>query len=204
MKLKSIAHHKTSQEKKKLFMTVFITVIMVSSIAGFAMTNYTSMDSVKIHNRKFYSANGIWQTNVNFYGKPLTLKTTILPNETVKTPDIGFGDFKDKIVYVALNPDFKSYNLQLFLQLVSGFALRMQNVCLPSWNFSFCQQLPVKECSTIPDSFLIIFDDGNENIIKQKNCLILKADINQNQTQQTQTDSNKLIDSVLFRLFNIN
>jgi flagellar basal body-associated protein FliL len=218
MNIKPIRHHKTKQEKKKLFMTLFIVIIMISSIAGFAITNYTSMSSVRVNGKKFFYNNGLWQTNVNFYDQPLTLKTTILPNETIHVPDIEFNDFKDKTVYVAINPDFQAYNLQLFLQLISRISLRMQQVCLPSWNFTFCQQVPIKECPVSSEHLMIIFDKSEKpNIVTFNSCLTVNANIDNTENDninKTNNESaineknevgneNKIVDSLLFKLFNI-
>ena len=191
-KLSTKARIEEKSKKSRNLMTIFVAVILLASIAGFAFEFNTS-EQTKYKEFKFsQAANGLWQTSVN--GK--SIQTSLLPQDVENitiSGSIDLNDFSGKIYYIA-----KSWNMQAMQELGNTLnAKQFQPACLPEQeNETDCSDLPLKSCSDASfNQPIIIFKEANETSAEYSNyCLVLNTDLNDS------SSSAKAADAAIFKI----
>ena len=168
---------KTEREEKdrkmKIWLTVFIVVVMAASTAGFAVEfSSDSGESKKYNGIKFTLTEQGWQPK----GYPIA--TSYLPQEVENISSSGtfsYMDFNAK-AYLISAPYMQSEALELLRYLPIN---NLQQACLEEEeNVSYCSDLPLKGCEDAStDSGVIIFKESNETSIEYGNyCLQIQGD----------------------------
>jgi len=187
---------KESRDKKRRnLMTIFVSIILLASIAGFSLDWGGGNEEIKYNGFKFVQTEAGWKTNANGYD----IQTTLLPGdvENISLQGVAsLNDFGGKIYYIA-----KSWNMPALqeLSLVIN-AEQFQQACLPEeGNETGCADSPLKNCDDASSSSpVIIFKDANETSAEYSNyCLVLNTDLNDS------TSSIKIVDRVIFALYGI-
>jgi len=182
-------------KRRRNLMTVFVSIILIASIAGFSL-NWNESEEVKYKEFKFVQTeNGAWKTKADGY----EIQTTLLPGDVKNISLYGvasLNDFSGKIYYIA-----KSWNipaLQEFSLVIN--AEQFQQACLPEEaNETECIDSPLKSCNDASSSSpVIIFKNTNETSAEYSNyCLVLNTDLNDSMS------SIKTVDRVIFALYGI-
>lgn len=195
MKLKKIQSAEEKQKKEqrlKLFMAIFVTVLLGASTAAYALMETGSSESKKYGDFTFVRAdNGGWQI------KKTNIITSYLPqdveNITLKgNPELD--DFSGTVYFNALGSIEISAANELLRVLPSEKAVLS---CSPeNENETFCADLPLKSCDDASSGMPVIsFEQSNETSISYSNyCLTIKAD-NENAL--------KAMDRIIFGLYSV-
>lgn len=195
MKIRKIVT-KTDLEQKdkrmKMWLTVFIVVIMAASTAGFALNfNSNSNGQTRTYkDTKFTITNQGWQPEgYSFY-------TTYLPQD-VENVTLGgnfvSADFSSK-VYLISPPYLQNDVLELVKYLP---ITNLQQACLiEDENVSYCSNVPIKSCADAnSQSAVIIIKEGNQSSVEYKGyCLQLTGD---------SSSMLKVADRALFKAYGI-
>ena len=182
-------------KKMRNLMTVFVSIILLASIAGFSLDWGGGNEAVKYNGFKFVKTETGWQTNAN--GREII--TTLLPGDVENISMQGvasLNDFSGKIYYIA-----KSWNMQALqeLSLVIN-AEQFQQACLPEeGNETDCSDLPLKDCNYAnANQPVVIFKNANETSAEYSGyCLVLNTDLDDSMS------SIKVVDRVIFALYGL-
>ena len=170
IKLKTLETKKAREEKQRrnqVIMGVFIAVIMVTSIAGFALWNRPVEEGQKTEvydNYEFIEFEGLWRTQLDIEGRDIVLNSFYLPQELENITTKGkplLADFRKKIVYITIN-SASSETQQAFSEFwstLNTFVFRIQIACpKQEANSSFCieRNWPIKSCDDADSSTAII------------------------------------------------
>lgn len=158
----------------KIFLSVFISLIMISSILGYMFVEREQ--SIKYKGYKFVNINENWVADVNKEKVFVSERPDLLTN--ISTPDLSLGylNSMDKI-YLSLNPEEKlSSSLYLFsLNILSKLKTKLIEACIE--DSEECKDLPLKTCDDATDrAFVIIIKRGSGNYKYENNCLTIIGD----------------------------
>jgi len=191
---------KKDQEKKskrnRMWIGLFIVVLMVASTVGFALLQTTREETEEsqqeYNNQKFVKTDRGWQTQTSVLGKIITINTFYLPQELENITTSGqaiLDNFRSKTIYLVAD-DYEERQAASFLwSALNPIALRIQMACLEEEsNDSFCQDnnLPTKNCDNAnqQNTIIIIKEITEENIqtttINFKNSCLLIEDKKKN------------------------
>lgn len=211
-KLKSGKEREREERKKKIWMGVIISAIMVASTAAFALFSKeetSSSSSKQIYNAiTFYKQNALWQASIKGSTGERTVSTYYLPQEieNITCERCNFAvlqNFNNKNLYFSLDSSIPYQAAAEAERNLDGLFIRAQPSCLiESENSSFCneQNLPVKECPTEAGSESVVFElrknDNNETkVLYYPNCIRIEA--------SNQQDFIKAIDSLIFSIYGV-
>jgi len=190
-KIQSAAEKEKKERRTRLWMAVFVTVILGASTAAYALMETQSAEKRSYKEFTFYRTDSGWQP------KKMNIVTSYLPQDVENITIDGNLDLKDfsGIVYVnALgNADLNAANELIRTLNVEKATLS----CSPeNENESFCSELPIKSCADAsPGNEVIIFESSNETSIKYSDyCLTI--------TGQSD-DILKAVDRTIFGLYSI-
>jgi hypothetical protein len=187
------AEEKEKKDKRlKIFMTIFMVVVLGASTAAYALIDTGSSQ------RKTYNGITFTLTQSGWNPKKMNIYTSYLPSDVENISIDGspsLDSLKGNLYLNALgNNELNAAN-----ELLKTLAIekRPTLACSPAYeNESFCADLPIKSCDDASaESPLISFEQANETSISYKNyCLVIKGD-NENMI--------KAADRVIFGLYGI-
>lgn len=181
------------QRKNQTIIGVFIVVIMVSSIAGYALwgSPETEKGQQNYNDYAFVKTENGWQTQLNIEGKNIILNSLYLPQELENLTAKGkplLGDFKGKEVYIMAESPKERQAASQLASALDSFALRLQLACSEQEADSeFCQDLPIKNCDNANmQTSIIVINEQEEKAENQtettkasvnykNNCLVIEA-----------------------------
>jgi len=164
------------EHKKRRIMGIVISLVMLSSIAAFALMEYgqnnTDENQQKYKDYKFTLSEGGWQTKINNN----LITTSFLPQdvENISSPAFIQNSF-DSVYFIADTFEEKGAAEELSRVIQAD---RKQLACLPEEeNMSYCNDLPLKNCSDAsPQTGIIIVEEKNESQINYNNyCLTVSG-----------------------------
>ena len=159
--------------KKSLYLTIFIVVIMVSSVIGFVA--FTGQDDgvkadLEYNGFSFIKANSGWITKIN----SRDIYFDYLPNEV---KDINYDKSKLSIqskVYIAYDPS-KKENMDFILSKldsnIKSLGYTTNLACVKEKN---CPDVPVVDCES-KDNILFLKIDNKNDIYRDKGCIIIEG-----------------------------
>ena len=181
-------------KRRRIFMTIIVAVILITSIAGFSL-NWNESEEVKYNGFKFVSTETGWKTKAGGY----EVQTMLLPGDVENISLYGvasLNDFGGKIYYIA-----KSWNIPALQELGMHLqAEQFQQACLPEGeNETGCSDVPLKSCNDASSgSPVIIFKNADKTSAEYSSyCLVLNTDLNDSMS------SIKVADRVIFALYGI-
>lgn len=160
--------------KSKIFISVFISLIMVSSIIGYMFGD--SEESVKYKGYKFVNNNGNWVANINNKQIILSERPDLLEDISVPEIELSYLNFMSK-VYLSLNPEDKmEATLYLFAQnVLSNLNPKLIRSCIN--DSAECKEMPLKSCQDATNNiFVIVIKRGEKSIDYKENCLTITGD----------------------------
>lgn len=159
--------------KSKIFLSIFITFIMVSSIVGFMFKG--SDQSVKYEGYKFTQVNNNWVANINKQKVFVSERPDLLENISVPNLKLNYLNSMSKI-YLSMNPKDKlDSSLYLFsLNVLSNLRSPLTRACID--DSEECKEIPLKSCDdATANIFVIMIERGEENNLYKDNCLSIKG-----------------------------
>ena len=177
MKIKKIVTKTDLQEKDKkmkIWLTVFIVVIMAASTAGFAL-NFSSENNgqTRTYNGlKFSITDRGWQP------KGYSIYTSYLPQDVENVSLSGnfvAKDFNAKAYLIS--PPYLQNDVLEFLKYLP--ITNLQQACLKEdENVSYCSNVPIRSCAdATSQSAVIIVKEGNQSSVNYKGyCLEITSD----------------------------
>lgn len=179
------AHKKQKSNKTRLFLPVFIAIIMITSILGF-MNSPDTEQQYKYNDHLFTQTDKGWITYVN--NRPLLLAYDPQSLESISIDDISLSELNSaQKTYLSTNPEdnlnqVALYNFQQnIIPLLSARLVTSCTVDIPQ-----CSEKPIKTCEDASDDVkVIIIKSSNQTAVKYRdNCLTIQGK-NQNLTQAT-------------------
>lgn len=179
------AHKKQKSNKTRLFLPIFIALIMITSILGF-MHSPDTEQQYKYNGHLFTQTDKGWVTYVN--NRPLSLAYDPQSLESISIDDISLSELNSaQKTYLSTNPEdnlnqVALYNFQQnIIPLLSTRLVTSCTVDIPK-----CSEKPIKTCEDASDDVkVVILESSNQTAVKYKdNCLIIQGK-NQNLTQAT-------------------
>jgi len=159
--------------KSKIFLSVFITFIMVSSILGYMIGNGDS--SVKYQGYKFTQIDNGWVANIN--KEQIMISENPRNFEEIDMQDLEFSYLNSMgKIYLALNPeDNLDQGLQLFsLNILSKLKVPIVRACID--DSEECSELPLKSCADAnSNTFVLIIKRGVKLSSYDNNCLTIQG-----------------------------
>ena len=193
MKIRKIVT-KTEREEKdrkmKMWLTIFIVVVMAASTAGFAVEFSSNSESNTYKGIKFTRTDQGWQP------KGYSIFTTYLPQDVANVTSSGtfsYTDFSSK-AYLISSPYLQNDAVELLRYLP---ITNLQQACLKEdENVSYCSNVPIKSCADAnSQSAVIIIKEGNQSSVEYKGyCLQLTGD---------SSSMLKVADRALFKAYGI-
>ena len=165
---------KPEKKSRKLFLPIFIALIMILSALGF-MWKGPSKDQYKYNNLLFTKTKNGWLTYVDNKAFLLTYSPRELENITaaISLNNLNYA----QIIFFSLNPEEDVY------QAVYDFQTNMNNLFVPllipacTANVSKCINITLKNCQDATENAkVIIFKEENQTKITYKNnCLTIQG-----------------------------
>ena len=191
-KIQSAEEKQKKEQRLKLFMAIFVTVILGASTAAYALMETGSSTNKKYGDFTFIrSDNGGWQL------KKTSIVTSYLPQDVKNITLTGspkLDDFSGTLYFNALGTVEISAANELLKLLPSEKAILS---CSPeNENESFCADLPLKSCADASSGMPVIsFEQSNETSASYSNyCLIINSD-NENAL--------RVMDRIIFELYSV-
>ena len=191
--MRSLINKKDKSKQNQLILGVFLIIVMLFSILGYALGGRDNEENKKIeyNNIEFIQdSSGYWVFEIQ--GQSFSTKYN--PEET---NDISFftysqiNDYSSKPLYLV--GKFQEPNYEISRNL-NNLVLRIQNACLSEENC--LDSLPIKDCSI--DNIIVVQEPLDEiyveEIYQQENCIFITANL-ENQT--------KYVDKFLFEILGI-
>ncbi len=164
---------KVKKQRKKLFLPVFIAIILISSMVGFMWKGKENTDYKEYKGHNFNKVNDKWVTQIKgkqviFDYSPEELENIILP---------PFNTNVNKI-YLAVDPEQTDTNINYILQKITNTLLDIgiRPVLACTKDSPSCPDIPVVDCKNT-DIVIQVIKADKTTIFKQDNCIILEGDI---------------------------
>jgi hypothetical protein len=190
--MRSLVNKKDKSKQNQLILGVFLIIVMLFSILGYALGGRDGENNEKIEydEIEFIRDNsGYWNFNVQGYD----FMTKYNPQEVENISffnSLTFNNYNNKPLYFV--SEFNEPNYEISRNL-NQFVLRIQGGCLSEKN---CEKsFPIKNCSI--DNIIIINEpllEGVEEIYQRDNCVFIVASF-ENQTRYS--------DAFLFKILGI-
>ena len=191
--IKTKAQSEARKKRNQLIIGIFISLLMVSSIVGYALLSgygeeNQNQKKQEYNNYVFTKTEEGWQTKVNVAGNEIFLTSFFLPSELENITTEGrpfLSDFQGKTIYIIANNLSERRAASIFASALGKFVLRIQLACSEEEaNESFCSEnnLPVKSCEDASFTTLVIeIKEGKEetevktNVNYKNSCLIIEG-----------------------------
>ena len=164
-----------NEKNKKILISVFIAILMITSIAGFiAFPQTKTIDEKKFYKDLEFTREGDrWTTDAN------NQKISVLINpEEIKEQDIKAKDlFSSQKIYISVNP--KDNLGRISQELNNLFNLLNKRIITSCYSdIPGCESLLIKTCkdATNLNKVIIIKIENNTNIKYNPNCLEINGD----------------------------
>jgi len=167
-KLKSAKEKQEKEKRTKLFMAVFVIIILGASTAAYALMESTSVEKKKYNEFTFIKAENRWKE------KSMNFTTQYLPQEVENINFTGKIDFTlfDSSAYAIASGSDEQIAANEFIQ---AMPLKKVNLaCLPNQaDDAICNYLPLKTCDDAHfKNAVMIFSEADESYVRFDNyCL---------------------------------
>lgn len=160
--------------KKNLYVTIFIVLLMVSSVIGFVAFSGQGENKIKAdyeyNGFNFFKINNGWITKINsgdiyFDYLPSEVKDISYDNSKLSTQNkvyVAYGPSKDNIDFVLSKVDS---NIRLL-----GYSTNL--ACIKEEN---CPDIPVVNCQEKDNIILLRINEKN-NIYRDNGCIVIEGE----------------------------
>jgi hypothetical protein len=190
-KIKSKEEIEKKERKTRLFMAVFVTVILGASTAAYALMDTNPVEKKKYNDFTFY------QTDEGWKAKNLDFTTSYIPQDVENisvSGELNLNDLSGNAYLIA----FGNKELSAATELVRTLPLEKVSIAcaIEKENESFCYDLPIKSCEDAASgSPVIIFSEANESSVAYNSyCLEIKSN---------EEEAIKAADRVIFGLYDV-
>ena len=184
------AEEKERKEKRmRIFMTVFVIVILGASTAGYALMETQSSEKKSYNDFKFTQTENGWQAKgMNFF-------TSYLPQdvENITVPS-NSGNISGNVYLIAIGTEERTAAIEL---LRATSISKLNYACsAKDENSDYCSELPIKSCDDASQgNNIVIFERANETSVSYDNyCLTVKGE---------SSELVKIADRIIFDLYGI-
>jgi hypothetical protein len=173
--MRKIISKKESEKKSKrnqLLVGIILIGVMIFSVLAYSFGadsgNPDSGAKISYNGFEFVQENGLWHVNIGNYQFSFlyTPREVMKINTTLKS----LNSYKDQPLYIySESPEAENEILRnLFYN--TGFAQRVQNVCLEGEECG--KDLPIKNCT---ENFIIIRESNETGIRQENNCVFIEG-----------------------------